>query len=431
MVSDISKLYEIFLDHPHISTDSRNVSPGSIFFALKGEHFNGNIYAAKALESGASYAVIDQNEFAADSRFIIVDDVLTSLQMLARYHRDQLVIPIIGITGSNGKTTTKELTGNVLAGKMNAYWTKGNLNNHIGVPLSVLSINRDTEIAVIEMGANHCGEIASLCQIADPNFGIITNIGKAHLQGFGGYEGVIRAKSELYDHIRQHGGKLFVNEDDQLLLNLSKGIETITYGICNEASLPGDIISEFPFLSVRIDFHGSPVSISSQLIGSYNFHNIMAAACIGNYFGVSPKKIKDAIEGYNPENNRSQFIRTDRNHIVMDAYNANPSSMEAAITHFAKFPDDRKVLILGDMLELGEESLPEHRRILELALQSGAGQVILIGEIFNQVCNDDRITTFTTSDQAISKLSEQPLTGKTILLKGSRGIRLEKLLAIL
>lgn len=430
-MTSIQKLYEIFLAHPHISTDSRKIIPGSLFFSLKGEHFNGNLYAKNALESGAVFAIVDQIEQTADSRFLLVDDALTALQQLARYHRNQLSIPILGITGSNGKTTTKELTGNVLSRKFNTIWTKGNLNNHIGVPLTVLSINHETEMAVIEMGANHRGEIASLCQIANPDFGIITNIGKAHLEGFGGYEGVIMAKSELYEHIRKIGGKLFLNADDPLLFDLSQGIEIITYGHSDSAALKGQITDEFPFLSVQPYFQGKPVQISSQLIGSYNFHNIMAAACIGNYFGVHPEKIKLAIEEYVPENNRSQFIRTDRNNIVMDAYNANPSSMESAIVHFSKFPGEGKVLILGDMFELGEESLPEHRRILELAKNCGAEQIILIGKFFPQVSGIENMLSFATSEQACLKLSENPLVQKTILLKGSRGVRLEKLLTVL
>jgi UDP-N-acetylmuramoyl-tripeptide--D-alanyl-D-alanine ligase len=402
-----------------------------LFFALKGDHFNGNEFAAKAIENGAAFAIIDQQVFAAGSKFIVVDDVLTTLQQLARFHRDRLKIPVIGITGSNGKTTTKELTGCVLAKKYKTISTRGNLNNHIGVPLSVLSLNAETEIAVIEMGANHCGEIAWLCRIANPDFGIITNIGKAHLEGFGGYEGVIRAKSELYDHIRSVGGKLFVNLDDPLLIRLSQGIETITYGKSADAGIKGEISGEFPMLTVDVEINGEKITINSQLIGSYNFHNILVAAAIGSYFGVEMELIREAIEAYTPENNRSQFVRTHRNQIVMDAYNANPSSMEAAITHFAKSPAPEKVLILGDMLELGDESLAEHQRILGLASGSGAKQILLVGSQFHQVNHDQGNWSFFNADEALEFLSKNMLSGKTILVKGSRGIRLEKLLPFL
>ncbi len=432
MATHISNLYEIFTAHRTITTDSRNVTPGCLFFALKGDHFNGNEFAAKAIENGAAFAIIDQQEFAAgSSRVIVVDDVLTTLQQLARFHRDRLKIPVIGITGSNGKTTTKELTGTVLAKKYKTITTRGNLNNQIGVPLSVLSVNDETEIAVIEMGANHCGEIAWLCRIANPEFGIITNIGKAHLEGFGGYEGVIRAKSELYDHIRNAGGKLFVNLDDPLLIRLSQGVERITYGKSTDAVVKGDISAEFPMLTVDVEINGEKITINSHLIGSYNFHNILVAAAIGSYFGVEMELIREAIEAYTPENNRSQFVRTHRNHIVMDAYNANPSSMEAAIAHFTKYPAPDKVLILGDMLELGEESLAEHQRILDLASGSGAKKIMLVGSQFHQANYDQGNWSFFNADEALEFLSKNTLSGKTILVKGSRGIRLEKLLPFL
>lgn len=431
MTTPIQQLYEIFLDHPSISTDSRSIAQGSIFFALTGDQFDGNQFAYKSLESGAAFAVVDNKEIAVDKRFLLVDNVLNSLQQLARFHRDHLKIPVIGITGSNGKTTTKELTGNILAKKFNTIWTQGNLNNHIGVPLTVLSIKGTTDIAVVEMGANHRGEIARLCQIANPDYGIITNIGKAHLEGFGSYEGVILAKSELYDHIRNSSGRLFVNEDDPLLMNLSEDIVRITYGKNEKVRVNGKITGEFPFLSLAVQFETTNITIDSQLTGSYNFPNLLAAASIGNHFGVDPFEIKEAAENYKPENNRSQFIKTQSNQIVMDAYNANPSSMEAAITHFAKYPASGKVLILGDMLELGGMSLAEHQRILELASESGADEILLIGTQFHKVSTNPAIQSFLTVDEAVSMLSKNPFNGKVILLKGSRGIRLEKLLPVL
>lgn len=428
----IEALYDLFLANPTISVDSRNVTPGCLFFALKGEQFDGNQYAAEAISKGASYAIVDDKQVATDPRFVLVNDVLATLQQLARYHRRHLSIPVIGITGSNGKTTTKELTGAVLGMRYQTFYTKGNLNNHIGVPLSVLSINAGTQIAVIEMGANHQGEIAQLCEIANPEYGLITNIGKAHLEGFGGYSGVIKAKSELYDHIRKNKGKLFVNADDELLMQLSDGVDRIVYGHAREAAVSGEISSEFPFLEMKVKFKaGKSVYLKTQLIGNYNFTNIMAAACIGQFFGVSPQDACVAVSNYQPENNRSQFIRTSHNKIVMDAYNANPSSMQAALKHFAKFPAENKVLILGDMLELGDESDHEHRQIVELALSVGAGLIILVGKNFSQVNHHNAIITYANVDEALDRLDRRLLKNATILIKGSRGIKLEKMLDIL
>ncbi len=428
----IEALYDLYRDNPQISIDSRNVSAGCLFFALKGAHFDGNRYAAEAILKGASYAVVDDKQVATDRRFIVVEDVLVTLQQLARYHRDQLTIPVIGITGSNGKTTTKELAGAVLGMRYQTFYTKGNLNNHIGVPLSVLAISAGTQIAVIEMGANHQGEIAQLCEVANPEYGLITNIGKAHLEGFGGYKGVIKAKSELYDHIRRNKGKLFVNVDDELLMQLSEEVERITYGSAKGAAVSGDISNEFPFLEMKIsDQDKKQIDLKTHLIGSYNFSNIMAAVCIGRFFGVQPKDAAIAIKNYLPENNRSQFIRTSHNNIVMDAYNANPTSMQAALKHFAKYPGDNKVLILGDMLELGDESADEHSQIIEMAQSTGARLIVLIGKHFSQINQHDAMITFATVDEALEKLDQSLLKSSTILIKGSRGIKLEKLLSIL
>lgn len=426
---EIKELYDIFQKHPSISIDSRTIASGSLFFALKGDTFDGNVFAEQALANGAAYAVIDNARFKKKENYFVVDDALAALQELARYHRDQFAIPVIGITGSNGKTTTKELVSAVLSQKYRTLSTKGNLNNHIGVPLTLLTINQDTEIAVIEMGANHQGEIARLCEIANPGYGLITNIGKAHLEGFGGLGGVIKAKTELYDHSRKNDGKIFINANDGLLLKHARGIETITYG--PDSNVSGKIIDAHPFLTIKLNIDNNETDIRTGLIGDYNLSNILAAACIGNHFNIEQKPIRQAIENYKPENNRSQFIRTDNNSIVMDAYNANPSSMELAIRNFINFPDAHKVLILGDMLELGSGSENEHRRMLDLAQSANAELIILVGKLFKGVNEDDSIFTYRTSEEALKMLGQNPLKGKTILIKGSRGIQLEKLLEVL
>jgi UDP-N-acetylmuramoyl-tripeptide--D-alanyl-D-alanine ligase len=428
---EIKELYAVFLKHPEISIDSRTTAPGSLFFALKGDTFDGNIFAEKALANGAAYAVIDNRDYRRNDRYIVVDNVLAALQQLARHHRDQFTMPVIGITGSNGKTTTKELVGAVLSRKLRTIWTKGNLNNHIGVPLTLLTINRYTEIAVIEMGANHQGEIARLCEVANPDYGLITNIGKAHLEGFGGFEGVIKAKTELYDHLRKNDGKIFINIDDGLLLKHAERIRTITYGTDPKANVHGEIADAHPFLSVKVNIGHDQVEIRSRLIGSYNLSNILVASCIGHYFNVEPNLISAAIENYKPENNRSQLIRTEHNNIIMDAYNANPTSMELAIRNFVNFPEAHKVLILGDMLELGAESEAEHRRILDMAQSVNAELIILVGKMFQNLHKDDSVVSFQTSAAALKALGKKPLIGKTILIKGSRGIQLEKLLKVL
>jgi len=427
----IEKLYETYLRNPVITTDSRKIAPGCMFFALKGDNFDGNQFASRAISDGASYAVVDDRKCAGGERFLLVDDVLSTLQALASYHRNHLTIPVIGITGSNGKTTTKELTGAVLSQKFNTLTTQGNLNNHIGVPLSVLGIKPETEIAIIEMGANHQGEIARLCKIAQPTYGIITNIGKAHLEGFGGFEGVIRAKSELYGYIRENSGTIFINGSDSLLNDLAGDIPKFKYGNEDDSIVRGKITGESPFLGLEIQLENILIQVNSQLVGAYNFSNMLAAACIGHHFGVEPADIRAAIENYKPENNRSQFIRTSSNRVVMDAYNANPSSMEAAISNFSKLPDTNKALILGDMLELGDESIREHKKILELAQSSGSKEIFLVGNNFSEISRNSSSLNFLSVDDLIGFIKNNPLRGKTILIKGSRGIRLEKLLTVL
>jgi len=431
MKTSVSELYQLFLEQRKISTDSRNIEPGTIFFALKGDSFDGNAFASQALEKGAGFAVIDNEKFQTNLRCLLVDNVETALQQLAAHHRKQLKIPVIGITGTNGKTTTKELTGNVLAGKFKTVYTRGNLNNHIGVPLSVLSIKQETEIAVIEMGANHVGEIAELCQISRPTHGIITNIGRAHLEGFGSFEGVIRAKSELYHFLEENRGHIFVNNTDELLLTLGKNIQKNTYGSDANAGLVGEITRKAPFLGVKIQFKTGTRFIQTRLIGEYNFANIMAAATIGEYFGVEAEKIAGALENYTPSNNRSQWIKSTHNQIIMDAYNANPTSMQSAILSFADYPVSGKVAILGDMRELGKESQKEHRQILDFALAQNFESVFVIGDQFCKISENKEVHGFQNVEEARDYFLKNPLQNKTMLVKASRGIKLEKLLEVL
>ena len=384
-MTPVEEIYSLFLKFPRITTDSRNVPAGSVFFAIKGEHFDGNSFAADALDKGAAYAVIDNESALTGDRFILVPDVLQALQQLAVIHRRHIKAKIIGITGSNGKTTTKELIGKVLSSSFKTIITRGNLNNHIGVPLTVLSIKDDTDIAVIEMGANHPGEIANLCRIARPDYGIITNIGKAHLEGFGSFEGVVRAKSELYDFIRQNNGLIFLNLDNNLLFSLSRGMNILTYGSSEYAGCKGIIAERNPYLVISWSSGKSKGHVMTMLIGDYNFENVLASVCIGLHFGISSDLIENAICSYLPDNNRSQLIRTEKNVLILDAYNANPSSMKAALNNFHDFDARSKMVILGDMMELGEESLAEHLNILSLARQHAFSKIILIGENFSSV----------------------------------------------
>ncbi len=432
MNSQIRELYEIFKNSPIISSDSRQIEQDCIFFALKGEKFDGNLFAIDALARGAKVAVVDNPDIENVNGIIKVDDALQTLQQLAIVHRQQLTIPVIGITGSNGKTTTKELIRSVLSEKFKTFATSGNLNNHIGVPLSILSITNNTEITIIEMGANHQGEIAELCEISQPDFGIITNIGKAHLEGFGEFEGVIKTKTELYKYIEHRNGKLFVNADDPLLMEKSSGLERILYGNSEKSSFSGKITGKFPFVNVDLNINGKMHRVNSNLIGSYNFANIMAAACIGNYFGVNPESIKQGIASYKPKNNRSQWLETANNKIILDAYNANPSSMKLALENFAESPYPRKVVILGDMFELGDYAQSEHESIIELALNYNFERIILIGKNFKEFApSTQKPETFKDIISAKKELEKLKLKNYTILLKGSRGVKLEKLLEVL
>lgn len=422
----IEEIYSLYLQYPVVCTDTRNIKQNSIFFALKGANFNANTFAKEAIGLGAKYAIIDEETHYTDG-CILVDNVLTTLQKLANHHRNQAKIPFIGITGSNGKTTTKELTAAVLSKKYKTLFTQGNLNNHIGVPLTLLSLKKEHEIAIIEMGANHQGEIAELCRIAEPDYGIITNIGKAHLEGFGGPEGVIKAKSELYKFIKSTGGKLFVNADDELLMSLSEGIDRLTYGTKPGVDCEGiDDKESFLAKGIIID-DGIEVEITSQLAGRYNFYNMLAAACVGFHFGLTSSQIKHAIEEYVPSNNRSQIVKKGDNTIWVDAYNANPSSMKTAIENFAGLPEKSKVLILGDMFELGVDSEKEHQSLADFIADKKVWDgVYLVGKEFGKTRTSAE--KFESMEQFIEWMQNNPLKTKTILLKGSRGMAMERVL---
>jgi UDP-N-acetylmuramoyl-tripeptide--D-alanyl-D-alanine ligase len=429
------ELYQLYKRYRSISTDSRKLSPGSIFFALNGKNFNGNQFALKAIEQGCSYAVVDDPGLPVNNQLLFFPDVLEALQKLANYHRNQLKIPFIGITGSNGKTTTKELMAAVLSNRFRVCSTPGNLNNHIGVPLTILSVH-EHDIAIIEMGANHIGEIASLCKIADPDFGIITNIGKAHLEGFGSPEGVIKAKSELYDHLEHRNAKVFVDGGNPLLAALAtqKKLDAVFYGNFSESVCSGKIISNNKFLNIKI--HLSALSadlvIESKLVGDYNLNNILAAACIGHYFGVEPENITNALSQYTPSNSRSQLMITPRNKIVLDAYNANPTSMESSIKNFLSLTEELpKMIILGDMFELGKFSRPEHAVIVDFLSTKEISEIFLVGPEFFAVSDHSTLHCFRKVEDLIEHFRSNPVKGHCILLKGSRGIKLEKLLDVL
>lgn len=414
------QLHQVFLSSSGICTDTRKVEDKNIFFAIKGANFDGNSFAEEALQRGCSFAVIDNFEQKKDDRYIVVKNVLDTLQELARYHREKLNCPVIGITGTNGKTTTKELILAVLSSQFKTIATKGNLNNHIGVPLTLLSTPLDTELLIVEMGANHQGEISQLCKIASPDYGIITNIGKAHLEGFGGYDGVIKAKSELYQYIEKKEGWVFVNEKDELLLSLSKNLNRIAYGEnCAMSSCN-------PFVTLEYKQH----IISSKMVGKYNYDNIVAACCIGEYFGVTSKNYKKSIESYHPTNNRSQVEKTQRgNTLILDAYNANPSSMLASINAFKELEGTKKTVILGDMLELGDDSIKEHQEIIDHLKQSDIFTIYLVGSEFQKTKHN--YLCFNSVKELGHYLEKNALSENSILLKGSRKLQLEKLKAIL
>ena len=423
---EIKDLYNYFIQCDKVETDTRKDLTNSMYFALKGDNFNGNVFTEEALRKGAKFAVIDEERYKTSERIFLVDDVLSTLQKLATFHRKKLNIPIVALTGSNGKTTTKELINAVLSKQYKCVATKGNLNNHIGVPLTLLSMNSDTEIGVVEMGANHPLEIEALCNIALPNYGYITNFGKVHLEGFGSFKGVIKAKTEMYRHIKEHDQKVFVNTDDPLQIENAKGLNKITFG-GNDSDYPVTFLMADPYVSLQFD----QTIINSQLIGKYNYLNIATAVAVGRYFKVQISKIKDAIENYTPSNNRSQIIQKGSNKIILDAYNANPNSMEVAIENLAQLTDSRKMAILGDMFEIGKDSLKEHQNIANL-LQSKNMDAILIGNFFSKiVLNDSSIKQYEDFEKFKNDFDPNDIKKSTVLIKASRGMALERVLDLL
>ncbi len=423
---NIQSLYELYLRNPSVQTDTRKLQPGDIFFALKGDHFNGNKFAQQAIDAGAACAVIDEAEYAIEGKTFLVDDVLKALQDLAKYHREQFSIPFIAITGSNGKTTTKELVHAVLSRKYRTATTEGNLNNHIGIPLTILKIKTDAEMAVIEMGANHQREIAGYCEYTMPDFGIITNCGKAHLEGFGGAEGVRKGKGELYDWLRENNGTAFVMWDYDYLRDMSQGLpHIITYGT-TDAGIEGYTVKSEPFLEVSITNGAATGTIHTQLVGDYNLPNVLLAVTIGKHFAVPDKDIRKAIEEYQPSNSRSQLLNTGSNQIILDAYNANPSSMKPAIENFARLAAPNKVLMLGAMAELGQESLQEHQLIIDLIAKYKWKQVVLVGGDFLQLKHP--WISFTNSTEARQWYLDQHFENTHLLVKGSRSMKMEKIL---
>jgi UDP-N-acetylmuramoyl-tripeptide--D-alanyl-D-alanine ligase len=429
----IENLYTIYLQHPSIQTDTRKIKKDDLFFALKGENFNGNIFAQQAIELGAAYAIVEEEISFNSPKIIKVNNVLQTLQALAKHHREQFTtmpngrqVPFIAITGSNGKTTTKELIHQVLSTTYQTYTTEGNLNNHIGIPLTILKVKKDAQIVVIEMGANHQKEIESYCTYTLPTHGLITNCGKAHLEGFGGLLGIRKGKGELYDYLRANKGKVFLMNDYDYLIEMAKGIAaTFTYGTIN-ADVIGTILKDDTFLQVAIS-KGITETIKTQLVGDYNLPNVLAAVAIGVYFKVDKVKIKTALENYTPSNSRSQLIKKDSNTIILDAYNANPSSMKLAIENFAKIEADKKVLLLGGMMELGNESITEHQAIVDLLNNYNWLNVVLVGGDFNIITHP--YIYFDNASQAKEWLVNKKFVDTYFLIKGSRSMQMEKVLA--
>ena len=429
----LERLYQTYIQARRVTTDSRQITPGCIFFAFKGETFDGNAFAPQALEQGASLCVISDPQYNVDDRCIVVPDVLATLQELARHHRAQLTIPIIVITGTNGKTTTKELVHAVLSKRYRTHATAGNFNNHLGVPLTLLAIPSDAEIAIIEMGANHPGEIAALCHIADPDTGLITNVGRAHLEGFGSFEGVVKTKTELYRHLVAKQGTAFVNADNQILTAQAAQcqLSTVTYGSTEQAQVRGHLVGSDPYMKFYIEVGDNVYPIQSNLLGSYNFDNAMAAVAVGLQFGVEPWDIKEAIEQYMPTNNRSQYKETGRNTLFLDCYNANPSSMKVALDNFEALPRDNKIAMLGGMKELGVESRNEHEAIVDRLLAKPEINAVLVGPEFAFAADKARVQWFADVDTAVAYFAEHPLNGATVLLKGSNSTRMWKLEGVL
>lgn len=433
--TETNKLYKFFERCTGVSTDSRRVEPGNLFFALRGDNFDGNRYAAAAIEKGARYAVVDDPDVAVNSRFILVNDTLLALQQLANHYRNQLYIPVLAITGSNGKTTTKELIATVLGAVYKVHYTRGNFNNHIGVPLTLLRMPADTEVAVIEMGANHVGEIAALCEIAEPTHGLITNIGSAHLEGFGGLKGIKKGKSELYRFLERTKGMAFVNMDQAHLPELARGVEwRLDYGrtadLSRSETYSVDLIGADPYVQVSFrDENRNTHVVQTQLIGRYNYPNIEAAIVLGRYFKVPAPRIAGAIERFRPENNRSQILEQAGNFFILDAYNANPTSVGYAIENLKNVrPDSPKIAVLGDMLELGKYSAKEHQQIAKRAAKAGFEHVFLVGEEFGKIeLPGKKFRHFATTDELREFWTSEGFSGYTVLVKGSRGVKLEGL----
>lgn len=424
---NVETLYQLFLKHSSISTDTRKIKEGDLFFALKGDNFNGNKFAQKALDLGATFAIIDESEYALNDKLILVEDVLTTLQQLATYHRKHLNLPIIALTGSNGKTTTKELIHEVLSKKYICGATSGNLNNHIGVPLTLLSFNTDMEFGIVEMGANHLKEITFLTDIAYPDYGLITNFGKAHLEGFGGIEGVIKGKSEMYDHLKLRDKTIFVNNDDPLQLKQVGNYKSIvTFGQDNQSDTSIKFVDSNPFVKLQIN----NTVIQSQLIGEYNYGNIAVAIAIGKHFDVPLTAITDAIENYKPDNNRSEIKEVGSNQVILDAYNANPTSMLAALKNFKSLEETNKVLFLGDMFELGDDSEFEHQNIVNWVEENFENNCYFIGENFAKT-NVKFGKQYNTFENLENFLRKNEISNSTLLVKGSRGMALERILAYL
>jgi UDP-N-acetylmuramoyl-tripeptide--D-alanyl-D-alanine ligase len=437
------QLYQHYLNHPVISTDTRKIAPGSLFFALKGDRFDANTFAQQAIEAGAAFAVIDNPQYHFNEQCLLVVDVLTALQDLARHHRKQLTIPVIGLTGTNGKTTTKELINAVVSQQFNTLATQGNLNNHIGVPLTVLSINTTHQMAVIEMGANHVKEIELLSSIAQPTDGLITNVGKAHLEGFGSVEGVKIAKGELYDFLAGSGGTAFINSNNTILMEMygkrKFATPAVFYGDAIDDLVSGEITENAPLLSLEWtnNTSGETSAVKTQLTGAYNLDNILAAISLGVYFKLSTAQINEGLAGYQPKNNRSQVVRTETNTLICDYYNANPSSMMVAIENIGKITADKKVLILGDMFEMGAEAAAEHAAIMQKALETEVDERIFIGEEFSKApvllhsgSFKGTAATYATTEEAIEGLRSHNIHNSTVLIKGSRGMALERLVEL-
>ena len=431
------ELYKLFLKHPSVSTDSRKTSPGSIFFALRGERFDGNQFAAQAIGAGAVKAVIDDPAAGEGPEYIPVEDALLTLQELAAYHRSRLGIPVMAVTGSNGKTTTKDLIAACLSAGLRTASTRGNLNNHIGVPLSLLELNDRHEIGIIEMGASHRGEIARLCEIASPDYGLITNIGKAHLEGFGSQEGVRMAKGELYTYLGSRQKTIFVNGGDELLVEMAAvgNAQLVCYGDADQACVRGRVLGADPLLSLELTYRSGGVTdklvVNTRVFGTYNLDNYLAAACVAEHFSIDRKAVKKALEGYTPDNMRSQLVEKGTNLVVLDSYNANPDSMKAAIDDFARLDHPQKVLILGDMLELGDRSPEEHAGLLQHIGRHRFSAVYLTGSNFTRAGVPDEYLAFTTTGELAAHLQAHPLRDATILVKGSRLLALEEVLSSL